>query len=83
MNELDRLQCEQVFKRLDDYIDSELTANEMDKIKMHLEACAWCTGAYEFQTCVLNEVEARLQRIAISAALRDKVADALRKAREG
>jgi mycothiol system anti-sigma-R factor len=83
MNELDRLQCEQVFKKLDDYIDAELSAEEMDLIRQHLDICAWCAGAYQFQSGVLKEVEARLQRIPAPDNLRDKVAAALRQARAG
>ena len=82
MNGLDRLKCEQVFKKLDDYIDKELDPAEMELIREHLEICAWCTGAYEFQAEVLTELESRLQRIPVPVTLRDRVAAALRRDRE-
>lgn len=81
MSDLNRMQCEQVFKKLDDYIDAELSAIEMERIRQHLEICAWCASTYEFETSLLKEVETRLQKIPVPDTLRGRVADALRKAR--
>lgn len=82
MNPLDRFNCEQVFKRLDDYLDHELTPQEMKLIEEHLEICAWCAGAYDFQAGVINELRQRLQHIPAPDRLREKVANALKKVRD-
>jgi anti-sigma factor (TIGR02949 family) len=77
---MDRYDCEHVFKRLDDYLDRELTPQEMKLIEEHLEICAWCAETYQFQAEVLNAVRSRLQRIPTSSRLLAKVSSALKKA---
>jgi len=81
MRELDRFNCEQVFKRLDDYLDRELNTEETELIKEHLEICQWCADTYEFQAEVLVSVRERVQRVAAPPQLRDRIAAALQRAR--
>ena len=83
MSRMDRYTCEQVFQRLDDYLDRELTPEEMRIVREHLETCAACAAEYRFQEELLNSVRERVQRISASPSLRDKVANALRKAQFG
>ncbi len=80
MNPLDRVTCEHAFRHLDDYLDHELTPQEMQEIKAHLEICAMCAKEFRFQAEVLEEVRERIQRLALSPTLRGKVTSALRKA---
>ena len=82
MNQLDRLNCEHVFKRLDDYLDRELTPREMELVREHLEICHWCASTYKFQEGVLNQLRERMQRIPVSARLLEKVSNALKQAQE-
>ena len=42
MHPPDRFTCEEIFARLDDYLDRELSADEMRMVKEHLETCAAC-----------------------------------------
>lgn len=78
---LDRLNCEQVFKRLDDYLDRELSPAETEMVREHLEICAWCAGAYDFQENVLSQLRERLQHVPAPTHLLSKVSLALAKAR--
>ncbi len=78
MNTMDKFNCEQVFQRLDDYVDRELSPREMEQVREHLEICAWCAGTYEYQTGVLEAMKNRLQRVSAPTSLRSKVLDALR-----
>lgn len=80
-NQIDRFTCEQVFERLDDYLDRELTPREMQLIEEHLEICAWCAGTYGFQEETLNALRSRIQRVPAAPQLRSKVAAALKRAR--
>ncbi len=80
MNILDRITCEHAFRHLDDYLDHELTAQEMGEIKSHLEICTMCAKEFRFQAEVIAEMRERIQRLAISPALRGKVTLALHKA---
>ncbi|MEO6461951.1 MAG: zf-HC2 domain-containing protein [Candidatus Eisenbacteria bacterium] len=63
MSPSDPLPCEEVFRRLDDYLDRELTPAEMEQVKEHLERCAVCAGEFRFDETVLRLVRARLSRV--------------------
>ena len=42
MKKIDRLTCEETFRQLDDYLDSELDQHEMALVRKHLKACDVC-----------------------------------------
>jgi len=69
----DRLTCEQAFDRLNDYLDRELSPEEMRLVKEHLEVCAVCAGEYKFEAGVISGVREKLRRIDVSAGLRAKI----------
>jgi anti-sigma factor (TIGR02949 family) len=77
-NMMDKFNCEQAFKRLDDYLDRELPPEDMERIREHLEVCAWCAQTYEFQAEILIQVREKVQRTAVPDTLRAKVLGALR-----
>lgn len=59
-----RFTCEEMFRRLDDYMDRELTADEARLVREHLEVCAVCAAEYEFEANMLRGVREKLRRIA-------------------
>ncbi len=73
-----RLSCEEVFQRLDDYIDRNLSTDEIRRVQAHLEDCVVCAGEYRFEATVVREIRERLQRIAgppdLLAAIHAKLA---------
>jgi anti-sigma factor (TIGR02949 family) len=69
MSPLDRLTCEEMFRRLDDYVDRELAPAEVVRVREHLETCAACADEYAFHTAMLEEVRGRLRRIDVPADL--------------
>ena len=70
---LDRLTCEETFRRLDDYVDRELEPAEMQIVRRHLETCAVCAREYDFETSVLHHLRAKLRRIAVPEDLQAKI----------
>lgn len=82
-NQIDRFTCEQVFERLDDYLDRELAPRETRLIEEHLEICAWCAGTYRFQEETLRALRGRIQRVPAAPELQTRVFAALRRARSG
>jgi anti-sigma factor (TIGR02949 family) len=80
MAPIDRYTCQETFRRLDDYLDRELTPHEMQLVREHLEICAICTAEYTFEESVLHQVRAKLQRIAAPADLLTKITQAIRQA---
>lgn len=43
------LSCEETFRRLDDFVDRELTPQETALVREHLDTCAVCTSEYRFE----------------------------------
>lgn len=76
---VDRYTCEQVFERINDYLDRELSAAEMALVRAHLDTCAECTREYDFEGTVLAELKAKLRRIDLPPAVLDKIGQILKK----
>jgi anti-sigma factor (TIGR02949 family) len=63
MSRLDRTNCEEAFRRLNDFLDRRLTPEEMRIIEEHLEVCAWCTREFNFEASVLYGVKRKLRQL--------------------
>jgi anti-sigma factor (TIGR02949 family) len=63
MTKLNRSNCEEAFRRLDDYLDRELSPHEIRLIEEHLRICDWCTREFNFETSVLHGLKRRLRKI--------------------
>ena len=73
MSPIDRLSCEELFRRLDDYLDRELDQREAVLVREHLETCAVCAAEYAFEASVLKNVREKLGRIKAPAGLMAKI----------
>jgi mycothiol system anti-sigma-R factor len=73
MHPPDRFTCEEVFERLDDYLDRELSVEEMRLVREHLETCAVCASEHRFETGVINGIRDKLTRIAVPTGLRTRI----------
>lgn len=80
MTSLPRLTCEEIFRRLDDYLDRELSEEEMRRVKEHLDSCAQCASEHDFERAMLDQVRDKLHRIGTPEDLRRRVASAIEKA---
>lgn len=76
----DRLSCEEAFRRLDDYLDRELSPGELEEVRSHLDRCAVCTSEFALESEVLEGIRAKLRRLAVPEELRARVARRLREA---
>ena len=83
MTRLDRFTCEETFRRLDDYLDRELSADEMDLLKQHLHTCEACAGEYAFEASVLQTMRAKLQRLQAPVTLRATISRLIREHQGG
>lgn len=63
------LTCMEVFERLDDYLDRNLSSDEVALVVRHLDECVVCAGEYRFEATVLEGLKARLRRIDVPAHL--------------
>jgi anti-sigma factor RsiW len=81
VNQLDRYTCEEMFRRLDDYVDRELPPQEMQLARQHLETCAACASEYAFTAGMLDELKAKLRRIDVSRELLERIAEQIARAK--
>jgi anti-sigma factor (TIGR02949 family) len=73
MSPLDRYSCEEVFRRMDEYLDRELAPDESERVRLHLETCAACASEYAFEEGVLLTVKAKLRRVDMPPSLRARI----------
>jgi anti-sigma factor (TIGR02949 family) len=62
MDRLDRYTCDEALRRLEDFLDRELSQDDLRKVQEHLDTCAPCTSQFQFEASVLNGIRGRLQR---------------------
>lgn len=77
MTHLSRYTCEEAFRRLDDYLDRELSAEETVLVKEHLEICAGCAREFNFEASLLSGVREKLRQIELPPTLQAKILGAL------
>jgi anti-sigma factor (TIGR02949 family) len=73
MSRLDRTNCEEAFRLLDDFLDRRLSSDEMRIIQEHLEICAWCTREFNFEASVLHGLKRKLRQIEAPPELLSRV----------
>lgn len=72
MSPLDRYTCEQVYHLLDDYVDRELTAAEVERVEQHLAACAECASESRFERTLVEGLRKKLRHIEIPPSVFEK-----------
>jgi anti-sigma factor (TIGR02949 family) len=65
--------CEAILRRLDDYLDRELSAEDVLRVERHLEDCFDCASRYRFELSLMHDIRARLRRIALPADLMTRI----------
>jgi anti-sigma factor (TIGR02949 family) len=75
---LDRYTCLETVRRLDDYLDRELSAAERHEVERHLETCDRCLHRFRFEAAVVDQLRTKLRRVSVPNTLADRLRDALR-----
>jgi anti-sigma factor (TIGR02949 family) len=73
MPHIDASTCREAFARLEDYIDRELPAQELDKVEQHLAICEICAPEFAFEERVLGTIREKLVRIEVPASLQQRI----------
>ena len=81
MSTIDRYTCEDVLRRLDEYLDRQLSSLEMERARAHIETCEACAREQAFAAAALQTLKAKLRRIEIPADLLDRLSLTLAEAR--
>jgi anti-sigma factor (TIGR02949 family) len=71
---MDRMTCEEAFRRLDDYLDRELGPDERLQVEEHLRICEVCTREFVFEASVLTGVRRKLRTLSAPADLQARIA---------
>jgi anti-sigma factor (TIGR02949 family) len=79
----DRYTCEEMLRRLDDYLDRELTAGELHRVEEHLETCEACAREFGFEASVIHAVRVKLRQVEVPDTLLDRVSLAVTRERAG
>lgn len=74
-----RFNCDETFRRLDDYVDRELDPAERAAVEAHLEVCAMCAAEFGLEREVLDDLRDKLRRISVPAGLRERISARLRR----
>ena len=81
MTHLSRYTCEEAFRRLDDYLDRELSTEETELVREHLEICAGCAREFNFESSILSGVREKLRQIDVPPSLQLRILSVLEKER--
>jgi anti-sigma factor (TIGR02949 family) len=73
MSTIDRYTCEDILRRLDDYLDRQLSPLEMERAREHIETCAACAREYGFSASTLSTIKTKLRRIDVAPDLIDRI----------
>ena len=61
--------CDEVLRRLDDFVDRALAADEIRRVEAHLAECLACAHAVRFEATLIEGIRSRLRRIAVPEGL--------------
>ena len=71
------LNCREAFRRLDDYVDRELTPDEVADVEAHLAVCVACTDEFAVERDLLDAIRARLKSIRMPPDLMNRISERL------
>lgn len=80
---LDRYTCLETVRRLDDYLDRQLSETEHHEVERHLETCDRCLQRFRFEAAVVADLQTKLRRVTVPAALESRLRDLLRRGDAG
>ena len=69
--------CKEALARLDDYIDRELSAEEIRRVERHLKICHECTRRFGFEKDLLAAMRERMTRLDTPPELWERITQAL------
>ena len=73
MTQIDPYTCREAFARLEDYLDRELPADEIDKVEEHLRICEICAPEFAFEERVVGTIRQKLLRVDAPSELQARI----------
>ncbi len=65
--------CEEAVKRLNEYLDHEMTTEERVVVLKHLEICRPCLARFSFEQTLVVSLRQKVSHLCIPATLREKL----------
>lgn len=78
MSTPDDYTCRETFRRIHDYVDRELTPEEMRLCREHLETCVRCAREFVFEAQVIDDLRTKLRRVSAPPGLKANLLAAIR-----
>ena len=75
---IDPYECEEAIKRLNDYLDHQLSDTERLIVIKHLEICRPCLRRFTFEQTLLVSLREKIHAVCAPQALREKLHTLLR-----
>jgi len=75
---MDPYSCEECIKRLNDYLDHELSEGERVVVLKHLEICKPCLGRFTFEQTLIVSLRQKITLVRAPETLRQKLHALLR-----
>ena len=69
--------CNDALKRLNDYLDRELTPRETKSLERHLKMCLECSKKFAFEAEVIKQVRSKLKKVELPEGLMAKLSQSL------
>lgn len=73
MNAPTPMSCKQCVERLGDFLDRELTSEEVALVNSHLDHCADCAREFRFEGAVVESLKATLRRVKAPPTLLERI----------
>jgi len=70
--------CEAAIRRLNEYLDHELTDTERIIVLKHLEFCRPCMSRFTFEQTLVISIRQKISRLCVPPPLREKLHGLLR-----
>ena len=77
MSEPEVYTCEDAFNKLDDFLDRELSPEEIKLVQKHLDKCTQCAEAYDFEGSMLQCVRRKIEHLDLPSELLNRISKAL------
>ena len=74
----DPYECEEAIKRLNDFLDHQLTEGERAVVVKHLEICRPCLRRFTFEQTLIISLRQKVTQVCAPQGLKDKLHSLLR-----
>lgn len=78
MSDREMIRCEEALERVYEYLDGELDAEWMERVREHVEVCKRCYPYFNFERIFLDHVRSKGLRSERSEELESRIRDVLR-----